>query len=79
LLHDGSIKIGYSGKKNRGSNKNPVTPQDSFLGRADHCDDEKHGLTQVYSEDQHLASVPSITVINPYTKAKSTDKKGQNI
>lgn len=76
VAYDGWIKIGYSGK----TIEEAITIQS--LHRIHFWDAliiatmKEHGLSQIYSEDRHLARVYSITVINPYQEAKSSDKKG---
>jgi predicted nucleic acid-binding protein len=79
IAYDGWIKIGYSGKTIEEAIKIQSLHKIHFWDALIIATMKEHGLSQIYSEDRHLARVPSITVINPYNKAKSADKKGQNI
>jgi predicted nucleic acid-binding protein len=79
IAYDGWIKIGYSGTTIEEAIKIQSLHKIHFWDALIIATMKEHGLSQIYSEDRHLARVPSITVINPYHRAKSSDKKGQKI
>ena len=74
--YDGWIKIGYSGKTIKEAIKIQSLHKIHFWGALIIATMKERGLSQVHSENRHLARVPSITVINPYQRTKSSDKKG---
>lgn len=78
IAYDGWIKIGYSGKTIEEAIKIQTLHKIHFWDALIIATMKEHGLSLLYSEDRHLARVPSITVINPYHRAKSSDKKGQH-
>jgi predicted nucleic acid-binding protein len=73
IAYDGWIKIGYSGKTIEEAIKIQSLHKIHFWDALIIATMKEHGLYQLYSEDRHLARVPSINVINPYQRAKSSD------
>ncbi len=75
--YDGWIKIGYSGKTIEEAIKIQSFHKIRFWDALIIATMKENGLSHIYSEDRHLARVPSITVINPYERTQSSDKKGE--
>jgi predicted nucleic acid-binding protein len=74
IAYDGWIKIGYSGKTIEEAIKIQSGHKIHFWDALIIATMKEHRLSQIYSEDRHLARVPSITVINPYHRLKSSGK-----
>jgi predicted nucleic acid-binding protein len=66
VAYDGWIKIGYSGKTIEEAITIQALNKIHFWDALIIATMQEHGLSHIYSEDRHLARVPSITVINPY-------------
>jgi predicted nucleic acid-binding protein len=77
--YDGWIKIGYSGKTIEEAIKIQSIHKIHFWDALIIATMKEHGLSQLYSEDRHFARVPSITVINPFRRVKSSGKKEHHI